>query len=375
MKTTLSGPTWPCVIVLTILVGAGPPAGAEDWNDPAFDQYLNVYRLGQAVSRSDGETLLDTALQLREGERVLLREHRSGITSKALLAKALQAAIASADAATTDRIRRLAEISNDATLLSEIEQAKKLGAASRAAPPSVAVSVDATSSEVFAAVKELTIGIRTAAFVGDREYLNSKAQSIEVLGLDPAHKEALRRQIQEALEQTPETPSATDAALAKLAGFSRGLFETVTGISTPEPIQSIDPSWPQWKKDDSGGSTDSWSIETLPDAPRQPPTIDETGNVWAGWFRPGQRGKYVGKAQLVYNANGQAFWQSSYRDQFGSPKPVAAPAHNKNWNALKSHRPGQPMSPEQARQLLDWHQQSQQGNTRPTLRGDIRRRP
>jgi len=379
MKTLLFSTALLIVAGLPFAVLADTPEAAIDpgttidWNDPAFDQYLNVYSLGHALGRGDSESLLNMALQLREGERVLLRTHKSGISSKALIGKALRAARENVDTQTIDRLKQFSRSTGDDSLLGEIEQAAKLTSASRNTGISLSVPLDALPPKKAASLIALSNGIRGAALSGDRAYLDSAEQQLADLELEPPQETLLRDRIRQTREQIPESPQAADAAFSKLAGFSRGWLQQATGQETPSGIQKFDPTGPIWREQHDSGYTGSWAIEGGSSPPPQRPTIDSNGNVWAGSPRSGTKGNFAGKAQLAYNANGQAFWQSSYQDRYGTPSAIPAPTYNKNFNALKSYQPGQQMSSQQARQLLEWHELSRQGKTRPTLYGDIHR--
>ena len=145
---------------------------------------------------------------------------------------------------------------------------------------------------------------------------------------------------------------------------SKGWVQDSTRITTPKPIQSLDPSR-VWPRPDEGGYTGMWDIESRGGNP-QPPFIDANGNVWSGSGVHGQQGQLVGRAQLSYNAHGQAFWSSSFRNQWGSASAVRAPGHDRQW--------GGGAGASDAQRLLEWDALNHQGATRPTLMSTMPRR-
>lgn len=377
MNTTMQ---WFMLVVLAAcatLAFSDDSKTRTDWNDPAFDRYVPMLMLGRAIDQGDSQALLDAALQLRGGEDVLLRTHKSGITSEVLLQKALRAARDNHDTATLARLKGFAQTIADPALLNDIQQSEKLADVSRNSETPLLVSPESMTAQDFATIKDLSDGIRTAGLVGEREYLDAAEERLQYLDLDETQKEVLRERIQQARQQMPDTPAAADVALSKLAGFSRqiggNLVKIVTGRETPEDIRRLDPTSPIWRESHDSGYTGSWAIESGPSTPPQRPTIDSNGNVWAGSPVRGRQGKFAGKAQIAYNANGQAFWQSSYQDRYGTPSAIPAPAYNKNFDALKSYQSGQPMTAQQARQQVEWQELYRQGKTRPTIYGDMRR--
>ena len=59
----------------------------ENLRDPAFDRYIDLALLCKAWNEKDASALADVALQVREGERILLRPYR-GFSSQQLLQEA-----------------------------------------------------------------------------------------------------------------------------------------------------------------------------------------------------------------------------------------------------------------------------------------------
>ena len=86
-----------------------------DISDPAFDVYVNPATIGRAYAGIDAVLLTDVALQLAEGERILLRS-RNGITATQGLQLALMAASSKQDTTSLERLSRFAGLNNDQNL-------------------------------------------------------------------------------------------------------------------------------------------------------------------------------------------------------------------------------------------------------------------
>lgn len=100
-------------------------------HDRAFDKYVDSDFIAQAWNRLDADALTDVALQLAEGERILLRSHKVGSAADVLR-------LASRIATTRGNKETLASITTAAKALkvedvhAQVAAASKLGGASRA---------------------------------------------------------------------------------------------------------------------------------------------------------------------------------------------------------------------------------------------------
>ena len=86
------------------------PAVMYDEMDPAFAKFVDVSLLTEAMAGPNASLMADVALGLAEGERVLVRNHRAGVTADGLMAKVAKLAARSNDKATrtaSQRPRRL----------------------------------------------------------------------------------------------------------------------------------------------------------------------------------------------------------------------------------------------------------------------------
>jgi len=145
---------------------------------------------------------------------------------------------------------------------------------------------------------------------------------------------------------------------------TKGWFQEQTGVSTPRPIQALDPSHAR-PRPDQGGYTDMWANESQGGTP-QPPFIDGNGNVWSGSAVRGQNGQILARAQLTFNAHGHAYWSTPYQNQWGVAGSVRAPGYDRQFGGGGSANGG--------RALLEWDALNRQGATRPTLMSTMPRR-
>jgi hypothetical protein len=83
--------------------------------DTAFDQFVDLTYLGQAWQELSPSKLADCGLQLAEGERVLLREHKA-ITAQRVLSYAIQLAGQQGDGETLVRLAKASAVTGNADL-------------------------------------------------------------------------------------------------------------------------------------------------------------------------------------------------------------------------------------------------------------------
>lgn len=191
--------------------------------DPAFDRYVDLSLLGDVLREQDAARLSDMGLQLAEGERILLRPHRSGVTAQTVMEKAATLAAQKGDTASLERLARAAESISDKKLLTHIRNARKLGGLSRAIDPAFHISVENTTPSAFAALKDLLDRVKTAELLGDADGLK-EAEGIlkQATELSQSQQEAVKKRIAAAREAMPQKRGASDQALQKLSASSRG---------------------------------------------------------------------------------------------------------------------------------------------------------
>lgn len=211
--------------------------------DPAFDRYMSLAELGDAWRSHDAAALTDAALQIAEGERVLMRPHAQ-LPAEKLLSVAAKLALEKKDQETLARLKRAAEVHGKPAFAAQIAATTKLGGVARS-EVGFHVSLDETSPEEYRTFRNYLDRIRSARIAGDGTALVALEAEIKVLpDLQPASRDYLLQQIKQTAANLPkmDKPDDTIAVLDRLSGASRGWFEDSTGIRTPEPIRRIAPN-------------------------------------------------------------------------------------------------------------------------------------
>ncbi|WP_437192282.1 hypothetical protein [Planctomicrobium sp. SH527] len=196
----------------------------NELNDPAFNQYVDITLLGPAWSAKDAAALTDIALQLAEGERILLRSHKAG-SSKDLLNLATKIAQSSDDKAALGRIEQAATHLKYDDVVASTKSSNKLAGASRRDEPAMKVDLNQTSLQGIATYSYLLDQLRNAELLSDKSALESFDSVIDTTsGLTEAQKEFLKRRSGE-IKALPDDPATNQnriiATIAKLEGDSR----------------------------------------------------------------------------------------------------------------------------------------------------------
>ena len=103
--------------------------------DPAFDTIVTPRALAAAWKHRDASALTDAGLMMAEGERVLKRS-RKGLSASELLLAAARIAGQQHDRNTLDRLAGYARERGDSALAQQVQQARKMSAASPSKHPS-----------------------------------------------------------------------------------------------------------------------------------------------------------------------------------------------------------------------------------------------
>jgi hypothetical protein len=156
--------------LLTQPVSGGSPQVSAELVDPGFARYVDLQLVGRALREGDANTLADTALQLAEGERILLRPHRS-LKVPELLQAALQLATDDRDMECLDRLAMIAEQRKDEAFAGQIAQARKLAAAARDPEAELRVSLDECTPQQYAMICRCCSDVRLAKVTGDTRSL------------------------------------------------------------------------------------------------------------------------------------------------------------------------------------------------------------
>ena len=164
-----------------------------DFEDPAFSKYVDLDLLIQAWDSKDPQLLTDVALQLAEGERVLLRSHKT-IGSNELLNIAFRVASEKKDANAISRLKAIAEERGSEDLKSKMALAEKLLSETRSSDSELVVSVQETTPAQYSRLHGLMERVSAARLSQDMESLDNLDGEIDdALELTERQREYLRR--------------------------------------------------------------------------------------------------------------------------------------------------------------------------------------
>jgi len=210
-----------------------------DISDPAFDVYVQPALIGQAYAAGDAALLTDVALQLAEGERVLLRS-RKGITSAQIVQLAVNAAGQKQDKRSLQRLAKFAELRGDKQLAGQVAAAEKLAAVSRDTTSRMMVPIEVMEVEDFARLRYCVQKIDQARLTGDSRCLIALHEDIQSCIPDP-FRGNLEKLITEARASIPPESAANEqfvGVLTRLAQISRDLVPPYDPENDPasEPV-------------------------------------------------------------------------------------------------------------------------------------------
>ena len=228
LQVSLPSRGWPVLLGL-FLLALGSPAWAQDSpsasvSDPAYDRYIDLALLSAAWEEKDAELLTDVALQLAEGERVMLRPHK-GITSDQVFAAAVRVGAERKDKAILARLSKILTTLGKQELAAEAKLAGQLADKSRAFDPALNVPVEGTSVEVFLLLKDTVEAIRSTKISRNAKGLEAIVKEIpKMTELAEAQRKALLKLAKEAQANLPKDAKEVDPiadALDKLSDESR----------------------------------------------------------------------------------------------------------------------------------------------------------
>lgn len=220
--------------------------------DASFDRYVDLNRLSDAVQAVKADLVLDIALQLAEGERVLLRRHKV-VASDQVFLIALNLAVETRDTETLARLGRAAKLMNNNALAAQVASSEKLTAASRSVEVTPSLPVESTSLEVFAMYKATVTAVTAAKASRDRESLKEIEATLEKSDIYSAReKQILKKFVADALSATPETK---DNQLAKLMSASRQWQPWPRPWPQPQPR----PQFPIWQSPRQVTNINPWT--------------------------------------------------------------------------------------------------------------------
>ena len=213
-------------LIATLLVAIAVPVWADDAppvaeSDPAFDRYVDLNLLGDALVSLNAPQAADVALQLADGERALGRPHHAMNTDGAF-DLALRLAVTMRDANTLDRLLRVSRANGRAEWVAQLEGAQALLASSRAAEPALDTASMSEGAQVFAAA--VVEALRMCQVAGDVAAFGEFKTAIRESELVNDAERAALIKFADSLQVTPrEAQGEGDAPdVGALAFASRG---------------------------------------------------------------------------------------------------------------------------------------------------------
>ena len=195
-----------------------------DLTDPAFARWVDLKLLADAYHDLDAAVLADIALQAAEGERVLLRPHRT-VPADKLLALAARVAAERRDRDTLARLRAAAEKTGNAALLAKVDGGMKLAGTARASAPAVTINLADADPARVEGMRRLIAQVERARATGSAAEVKAAAALLADLPEEDAKACAtLRKEIDAlAADLAPAAePGGIDDALVKLKAAARG---------------------------------------------------------------------------------------------------------------------------------------------------------
>ena len=184
--------------------------------------YVSPTLLGRAYRDVDPALLTDVALQLAEGERILLRS-RKGITAAQALQLAVKAAGDKQHKASLERLIRFAEERKDQALAAQIAAAQKLAAASRGATACLMLPVERRRHPGIPAIRYCVQKIDRAKLTGDARCLEALEKDLDTC-IPERFWDDTRKRIGEARGTIPKNGDINEPLigfLSRLAATSR----------------------------------------------------------------------------------------------------------------------------------------------------------
>lgn len=201
------------------------PAEARD---VGFSRYVDLDLLRSALNDRDASLLCDVALQLTEGERILLRSHK-GLPASKVFRMALDVATEKRDKETLGRLLRAAKGQGRKELVEVIETTIKTAGPRRKVDMSLLVAPDSMSVEALVIYRGVLEQIKLAASLNDRERLEELEKSIaRIPDLEERQRTGLKKMITDARKNLPEKSEEGDDLLRKLAASARGYRVIIT---------------------------------------------------------------------------------------------------------------------------------------------------
>ncbi len=205
-------------------------------SDDAFDRYIDIRFLQEAVQKMDPSLLTDAGLQIAEGERILFRPHKA-CSSDTLFKLAKKIAVDNGDTKALDRLKLVAKELNKKELIKDLESSSKLASTSRGLDMPAGLQIDRTSLDELIAYKSQLDLLRRAEYLGDRATIDDILERLKSnTTLPKSAREYIEKRATEAKKSSSGADDADNKNLLKLCENSRyGMIDIYkkTGVQLP----------------------------------------------------------------------------------------------------------------------------------------------
>jgi hypothetical protein len=192
-------------------------AALEEIQDPGFDRFVDLKYFRDALATQNAPALCDVALQLSEGERVLLRPYK-GLPALRVFKLAIRVAGDRRDTPTLLRLEKAVKARGDKELAEKLEIALTLAKASRRNDS----GLEQGSAEVVLLFRSFQNEIKVARSVSDVKELDRLKEAVgNVSEMSEKQRTHLVKLINEAREAASGEADDGDDMLRKLASASR----------------------------------------------------------------------------------------------------------------------------------------------------------
>lgn len=200
-------------------VSRGPAEVYYATVDTSFSKFVDLTSLALSLEKPDASVLTDVALGLAEGERILVRNHRSGISSDELIGKAVRLASRNDDKATLDRIIKASALKNKPQWAKLVSENKEFSGVSR---DGLTVAMGKIDIKTVALVESVRHACSVAELTGQREELDALIKEMAASGVDVKVKSYLAEMAASCIKSLPEKKSETSKLLGEFTSASRG---------------------------------------------------------------------------------------------------------------------------------------------------------
>ncbi len=200
---------------------AQPSRGVADmYNeiDPAFAKFVDLVLLTEAMSGPNVAQLTDVALGLAEGERVLVRLHRAGLTADTLMAKVVKLAARANDTAVLERVSKTSTNIDRPQWAKLVAEAKEFGGTSR---DDLMIPLGKIDLNTVSLLEQVRQACDKAELTGEKHILEELKKAVAVSEVDPKVKAYATELIESAIKDLPEKPNELDSLLGEFASASR----------------------------------------------------------------------------------------------------------------------------------------------------------